>query len=122
MGAAGDRDFPADPFPQQGADGAVRNDCIYVGSATGAANAASLVSSVTITGGTFEAAKKELGQYWVLNVQNDFFAAHSDIIVKGGQYKNFDPANNTSEASDPSFVADGYKSVKNGDWYTVVKE
>lgn len=105
-----------------GADGTERNDCIYVGYAAGAANAASLVSSVTITGGTFEAAKEELGQYWVLNVQNDFFAAGSDIIVKGGQYKNFDPANNTSEATDPSFVAAGYKSVQNGDWYTVVKE
>lgn len=105
-----------------GADGAQRNDCIYVGSAAGAANAASLVSSVTITGGTFEAAKEELGQYWVLNVQNDFFAAGSDIIVKGGQYKNFDPANNTSEGANTNFVATGYKSVQNGDWYTVVKE
>lgn len=105
-----------------GADGADRNDCIYVGYAAGAANAASLVSSVTITGGTFEAAKEELGQYWVLNVQNDFYAAGSTIIVKGGQYKNFNPADNTSEGTGTDFVATGYKSVQNGDWYNVVKE
>ena len=102
-----------------GADGAQRNDCIYVGSAEGAANAASLVSSVTITGGTFEAAKEELGQYWVLNVQNDFYAAHSDIIVKGGQFKNFDPSNNTSEGAGTNFVADGKTVEKSGEYYIV---
>ena len=104
-----------------GADNALRNDCIYLGAASLKAEAANHVSTITINGGTFEA-KVEDGQYWVLNVQDDFYRAGSDIVVYGGSYKNFNPADNESEGAGTNFVAPGYKSVVNGEYYDVVAE
>lgn len=105
-----------------GADNAVRNDCIYLGAASLKADAANHVSSITINGGTFEAKVNEAGQYWVLNVQDDFYTAGSDIVVYGGSYKNFNPADNLSEGAGTNFVAPGYESVVDGDYFKVVKE
>lgn len=102
-----------------GADNAVRNDCIYLGAASLKADAANYVSSITINGGTFEAKAKEYDQYWVLNVQDDFYRAGSDIVVYGGSYKNFNPANNKSEGAGTNFLAPGKTVEQNGDWYIV---
>lgn len=49
------------------------------------------------------------------------------IVVKGGTFVNFNPADCAAEGAHTNFVADGYKVVsetqKNGDiWYTVVAE
>ena len=104
-----------------GADNTLRNDCIYLGAASLKAEAANHVSTITINGGTFEA-KVEDGQYWVLNVQDDFYRAGSDIVVYGGSYKNFNPANNKSEGAGTNFLAPGYESVVNGEYYDVVAE
>ena len=72
---------------------------------------------IEINGGVFEAAKPE----WTLNVKDaDYKAGTAKIIVKGGKFKNFDPANNNAEGAGTSFVADGYKSVKEGDYYVVM--
>lgn len=101
-----------------GADNALRNDCIYLGAASLKAEAANYVSSITINGGTFEA-KVEDGQYWVLNVQDDFYTAGSDIVVYGGSYKNFNPADNKSEGPGTNFLAPGKTVEQNGDWYIV---
>ena len=101
-----------------GADNTLRNDCIYLGAASLKAEAANHVSSITINGGTFEA-KVEDGQYWVLNVQDDFYRAGSDIVVYGGSYKNFNPADNKSEGAGTNFVAPGKTVEQNGDWYIV---
>lgn len=101
-----------------GADNALRNDCIYLGAASLKAEAANYVSSITINGGTFEA-KVEDGQYWVLNVQDDFYRAGSDIVVYGGSYKNFNPANNKSEGAGTNFLAPGKTVEQNVDWYIV---
>lgn len=48
------------------------------------------------------------------------------IVVKGGTFVNFNPADNKAEGAGTNFVADGYKVVseakENGEvWYTVVK-
>lgn len=48
------------------------------------------------------------------------------IIVTGGTFVNFNPANCQAEGANTNFVAEGYKVVSetkaNGDvWYTVVK-
>lgn len=102
-----------------GADNAVRNDCIYLGAASLKADAANYVSSITINGGTFETKVYEADQYWVLNVQDDFYRAGSNIVVYGGSYKNFNPANNKSEGADTNFVAPGKTVEQNGDWYIV---
>lgn len=55
---------------------------------------------------------------FVLNV-NDANRATAKINVYGGEYEKFDPANNNSEGAGTNFVAPGYKSVQNGDWYKV---
>lgn len=87
-------------------DSARGTDLIYV-SGTGC---------IEINGGTFEAAKSE----WTLNVKDaDYKAGIAKIIVKGGKFKNFDPANNNAEGAGTNFVADGYKSVKEGEYYIV---
>ena len=101
-----------------GADNTLRNDCIYLGAASLKAEAANHVSTITINGGTFEA-KVEDGQYWVLNVQDDFYRAGSKIVVYGGSYKNFNPANNKSEGAGTNFLAPGKTVEQNGDWYIV---
>ena len=41
------------------------------------------------------------------------------IEVTGGEYNNFDPADNLAEGPNTNFVAAGYETVQNGDWYTV---
>ena len=102
-----------------GADNTLRNDCIYLGAASLKADAANYVSTITINGGTFEAKAQEYDQYWVLNVQDDFYRAGSKIVVYGGSYKNFNPANNKSEGANTNFVAPGKNVEKNGDWYIV---
>ena len=102
-----------------GADNAVRNDCIYLGAASLKDQAANYVSSITINGGTFEAKVNEAGQYWVLNVQDDFYTAGSDIVVYGGSYEKFNPADNLSEGAGTNFLAPGKTVEQNGDWYIV---
>lgn len=48
-------------------------------------------------------------KYMVLNVlDKDYNSGKTNIIVKGGTYKNFDPANNLAEGNGTNFVADGY--------------
>ena len=101
-----------------GADNALRNDCIYLGAASLKTEAANHVSTITINGGTFEA-KVEDGQYWVLNVQDDFYRAGSDIVVYGGSYKNFNPADNKSEGAGTNFLAPGKTVEEDEDWYIV---
>lgn len=102
-----------------GADNALRNDCIYLGAASLKAEAANHVSTITINGGTFEAKAKEYDQYWVLNVQDDFYRAGSKIVVYGGSYKNFNPADNKSEGPGTNFLAPGKTVEQNGDLYIV---
>lgn len=77
---------------------------------------ASNTGCVEINGGVFEAAKPE----WTLNVKDaDYKAGTAKIIVKGGKFKGFDPANNTAEGTGTNFVAEGYKSVLEGEYYVV---
>jgi hypothetical protein len=76
--------------------------------------------------GKFVACEKQAGvdgtleAYSALNLKGD--GANSSITVYGGSYYKFDPANNKSENPAVSFVAAGYKSVANGDYFDVVKE
>ena len=65
-----------------------------------------------------------------LNVKNAH-RDYSDIKVYGGRFYKFDPANNLSEPnpsaewleSHPNgFVAEGYKSIQDGDWFIVISE
>lgn len=80
---------------------------------------------VVINGGEFVACKKQPGvggtnqDYSVLNLKDNTGAS---ITCYGGRYFMFDPANNKSENPAVSFVADGYKSVVDGDYFKVVKK
>lgn len=92
---------------QNATDGSTRGtDLIY----------ASDNAQIEITGGTFIAAKPE----WTLNCKDaDYQAGTTNIIVKGGRFYKFDPANNKTEGVGTNYVAEGYKSVKEGDYYVV---
>lgn len=102
------------------------NGGTYIGSQQGGSSEVIYASGngkVTINGGSFEALSKCLQMpqqdYTVLNLYNNGKDGCA-IIVKGGTFKNFDPANNKSENPAQSFVADGYKSVQVDDDYVVV--
>lgn len=70
-------------------------------------------ATIEINGGTFKAVTPAN----TLNVQ-DKDRGNAKIIVKGGSFYKYDPSHPTSE--NEVFVADGYKVVKDGDWYKVV--
>ena len=71
-------------------------------------------AKITIEGGTF----KCVSPAWTLNCNDSDPAT---ITVKGGSFYKFDPSNVTVGEGE-IFIADGYKVVQNGDWYTVVPE
>ena len=78
---------------------------------------------VEINGGFFEVDGAYNGTYFVLNLGDN---TNSTIVVKGGTFVNFNPAENASENPAVNFVAEGYTVVaetkENGDvWYTVVE-
>ena len=87
---------------------------------------ASANGHVVINGGEFVACKKQpnvdgtLEDYSVLNLKGD--GTGSSITCYGGRYFMFDPANNKSENPAVSFVAPGYESVVDGDYFKVVKK
>jgi hypothetical protein len=79
---------------------------------------------VTINGGKFVVdgtnnPDGDYGQVYTLNVKD---GSNAKIYAKGGTYYNFNPAESLSETPHANFVAEGYKSVKEGDWYTVMAE
>jgi hypothetical protein len=92
---------------------------------------ASANGNIVINGGKFIAAPKgdEPGtknDYSALNLKNGDRATCS-ISVKGGHYYGFNPAQNNSEpdaawweAHPNGFVADGFVSIPNGEWYSVI--
>lgn len=87
---------------------------------------ASANGHVVINGGEFVACEKQAGvdgtnqAYSVLNLKGD--NTGSSITCYGGRYFMFDPANNKSENPAVSFVAPGYESVVDGNYFKVVKK
>lgn len=82
--------------------GKVGNACIYNAGGT-----------VVIKGGTFQGDPQ-----WTLNCQD---GSGSVITVMGGSFYQFNPSN-ANTGKDEIVVANGYKVVQDGDWYTVVAE
>lgn len=89
---------------------------------------ASAGGQVIINGGEFHPSQKQEGvtgtadKYTALNIK-DKDRDTSSIIVYGGKFHNFDPANNQSEGPNTSFVAEGYKSIEiEPNVWEVVKE
>lgn len=74
---------------------------------------------VEINGGTFYPGSADAnGTKWTLNLADNTGAS---IVVKGGRFYGWNPADNKSENPAISFVALGYEVVQDGDWYEVVK-
>lgn len=87
---------------------------------------ASAGASVEINGGYFHAAGPQSGtvpgtknMHSALNLKDN---TGSSIIVRGGSFYGFNPANNVSEGPNTNFVADGYMVVSEGMLYTVVSD
>ena len=78
---------------------------------------ASAGGQVIINGGEFYPSQKQEGvtgtadKYTALNIK-DKDRDTSSIVVYGGKFYNFNPADNQSEGPNTSFVAEGYKSVE----------
>lgn len=79
--------------------------------------------TLTINGGYFET----LGEEFLINCTDaNYRAGTAKIIIQGGSFLNWNPANNVSEGAGTSYLADGYtvveETVANGTLYTVVAE
>ena len=71
-------------------------------------------AQIEITGGTFKSATPE----WTLNCAD---GSASKIIVSGGSFYKFNPADN-SVGEGEIVIHDGFNVVQNGDWFTVVED
>ena len=86
--------------------------------------------TLIINGGTFEVTAADNTGDWryTLNcIDANYKNGTAKIIVKGGKFKKFNPANNLAEGEGTNFVAEGYTVVSEEDehgdtWYTVVPE
>ena len=84
---------------------------------------------VTINGGEFKVegvsnSDGDYGQKYTLNLRDkkgNYAEELANFIVKGGKFFKFDPAASEAEPTVTNFVAEGYKSVADGDWFKVVK-
>lgn len=82
---------------------------------------ATTVGSIEILGGNYKnTARNTDSTCFVLNLR-DSERETTSIIVKGGEFLNWNPADNEAELANTSFVQDGYSVVKDGDWYKVQK-
>lgn len=81
----------------------------------------SFAGDVYIEGGKYSNTNKEKHDY-VINCYNDNYKKTANIIVKGGEFANFNPGDCQAEGEHTSFLASGYKSEKDGDCYKVVKD
>lgn len=90
-------------------------------------------SLVEIYGGIFKPTARTselvpgtMNAYTALNVKDaDYRAGTANIVVYGGKFYGFDPANNVSEGANTNFVAEGYESIESEEGgmkvYTVQK-
>ena len=58
------------------------------------------------------------GKFWTLNKIDAY--KESQIIIKGGKFYKFNPAESHTEDPAENWLADGYTAVQNGDWYEVI--
>ena len=96
---------------------AVINDGVYLAETT-AVNVNG--GKAYITGGKFQDSSSYNGQYLLNHV--DAKKNIGLIDVTGGTFVNFDPSAASSETTAMNFVHAGYKVVRDGNEYTVVKE
>ena len=80
--------------------------------------------TVTINGGYF-ASQTDNPTYTINCVDAAYNAGTANVIIKGGSFLNWNPADNAAEGAGTNFVADGYtvvaEEVADGILYTVVE-
>lgn len=74
-------------------------------------------AQVEINGGEFKCETPK----WTLNIK-DKDRATASIVVKGGKFHGFNPADCASEGPNTNFVAPGYKVVEENGVFTVMPE
>ena len=72
---------------------------------------------IEINGGEFKCQTPK----WTLNVK-DKDRSTANIVVKGGKFHGFNPANCESEGPNTNFVAPGYKVIEEDGIFTVITE
>ena len=89
---------------------------------------------IEINGGTFKLTNADTAErdangnlkFLINCLDANYKAGKANIIVKGGKFYEFDPANNEAEGAGTSFVAKGYHSIMSEEEgkkvYTVVKD
>ncbi len=102
------------------------NLTINGGSYIGGTTAVSVTEgTVTINGGYF-AAQEENTNYVINCIDSAYRAGTANVVITGGSFLNWNPANNNAEGAGTNFVADGYtvvtEEVADGTLYTVVAE
>lgn len=77
---------------------------------------------IEILDGEFHNVPEEGKPNYLLNCKDaNYKAGTANIIVKGGKFYGFDPANCASEGPGTNFVAEGYRSVDKGEYFEVEK-
>lgn len=84
---------------------------------------------VTINGGEYKVDGSnnpdgDFGQKYTLNLRDKtgkYETELANFIVKGGKFYKYNPAESASEPTVTNFVAEGYKSIKKGDYFEVKK-
>ena len=83
--------------------------------------------TLEIKGGHFEDLNAEDNGHYLINcIDSNYGNGTAKVVITGGTFVNWNPANNTSEGKGTKFVALGYEVVpeikEGGDiWYTVVE-
>ena len=100
------------------------NDGTYIG---GGSCVQVREGTLIVNGGYFEVSNPEADYRYVLNCTDaNYKNGTAQIIVQGGSFLNWNPADNAAEGAGTNFVADGYtvvaEEVANGILYTVVAE
>ena len=100
--------------------------CIYVVNGTCEINDGIFFSQPSSsTAAQSDAEREKYGPYrhFLLNLY-DSFGKRGDakVVVKGGSFIGFDPADNYAEGNGTNFVAVGYKSIENGEYTYMVKD
>jgi hypothetical protein len=97
------------------------NDGTYIG---GGSCVQVREGTLIVNGGYFEVSNPEKDYRYVLNCTDANYNNGAQIIIKGGSFLNWNPANNPAEGAGTNFLAPGYtvveKTVANGTLYTVV--
>ncbi len=76
---------------------------------------------------TIKADAPQFVKYLINCIDDNYRNGTAQVVIRGGTFVNFNPADNGSEGDGTDYVADGYKVVSepqaNGEiWYTVVPE